>query len=199
MADDLTLELVKTIVPIFVTLGVGWVIGDRIAVHWAIRQKRKELQLTVASDFEEIYGKFYSIWKMWNYFLAHQMKTIGKIEDLKTYFDILDRACDTNGRVEVIILKLASEFVLNEEEINIISTFRKSFRILRRSIRDQKEIPWNSSKHPDYVEFKHAASTISNIITQNGLFRMPSRKEASDNFIKITLHKHNEPKSKMQT
>ena len=49
-----------------VSLAFTWLIGNRLALTWAIRQKRKELELATAERFYQQYGEFFAIWKLWN-------------------------------------------------------------------------------------------------------------------------------------
>ena len=55
--SDVSLELIRLGITVGITLltfFLTWVVGQRIAIQWAIRQKRKELQLSAANRFEII-------------------------------------------------------------------------------------------------------------------------------------------------
>src|SRR5262249_42640723 len=52
-----------------VTLGLGWVVGQRLTSYWSFRQKHREIDLSVAQDFHRLYGEFFAVWKLWNYYI----------------------------------------------------------------------------------------------------------------------------------
>ncbi len=63
---DLLLNLVPVAVTIILTIILGGLVGNRLSVMWAIRQKRRELQLSAASQFYQLYGEFFAVWKLWS-------------------------------------------------------------------------------------------------------------------------------------
>src|SRR5262245_31485221 len=48
---------------------IGWLVGQRLTVSWNLRQKYKEIDLATARDFHALYGEFFAIWKLWDYYL----------------------------------------------------------------------------------------------------------------------------------
>lgn len=65
-------ELLKALLNVIVaiiTLGFGWLVGQRLTVYWAIRQKRRELELSAVNEFYKLYGEFFAVWKLWSYYL----------------------------------------------------------------------------------------------------------------------------------
>ncbi len=55
------------------TLGLTWIVGQRVVAYWTARQKRKELQLKLSTKFYESYCIFRTVWKNWNYNLRHHL------------------------------------------------------------------------------------------------------------------------------
>ncbi|PRO68981.1 mechanosensitive ion channel family protein [Alteromonas gracilis] len=49
-------------------LGLGWVIGKRITHYWNYRKSKQELDLEASKNFQSLYGEFFEIWKLWNYY-----------------------------------------------------------------------------------------------------------------------------------
>jgi hypothetical protein len=50
-------------------LVIGWFVGQRLTVLWNLRQKYKEYDLETAREFHTLYGEFFAIWKLWDYYL----------------------------------------------------------------------------------------------------------------------------------
>jgi hypothetical protein len=70
--DDITREAVKAIFSLAVssiTLGLGWIVGQRLTNYWSLRQKHHEINLSAAQDFHRLYGEFFALWKLWNYYI----------------------------------------------------------------------------------------------------------------------------------
>ncbi len=44
-----------------ITLSLGWFIGQRLTHYWSVRQKNRELELSMANDFYKLYGIFFRL------------------------------------------------------------------------------------------------------------------------------------------
>src|SRR5262249_35067117 len=84
-------------------LALAWGVGHRISTSWTLHQKKKENDLTTARDFHSLYGEFFAVWKLWNYFLkeAGSMASPGA-----SRWNLLDRACVAEGKLESILVRL---------------------------------------------------------------------------------------------
>jgi hypothetical protein len=157
-------EFVKALLNIIVaiiTLSLGWLVGQRLTIYWAIRQKRKELELLAVAEFYKLYGEFFAVWKLWAYHVAPPDELT--FPD-STRWSLLERACAAEGALESIFVKLSSERVLSESYIEILGRFRQAYQQLRESIRDNKDIEWWSHDQPEYLSFKRLAFLTACII-----------------------------------
>lgn len=58
LIQELTRLLPEFIMSVAI-LGLGWFIGQHLTVYWSLRQKRKELQISIAHEFQARYGEFF--------------------------------------------------------------------------------------------------------------------------------------------
>lgn len=162
--DSLTLETIKFLLNLLVavtTLSLGWLVGQRLTHNWNIRQKRKELDLSNAKEFQSLYGEFFAVWKLWNYL----RKDIGESKlPGASRWELLKRACSAEASMEATFVRLASERNLSEDQIEALGQFRQLYQQLREAIRDDLPLNWNRSEHPDYVNFKKLGVQITHFI-----------------------------------
>jgi hypothetical protein len=171
------------LVTYLIFLGLGWLIGKRLSVVWSREQKERDQDLDAARDFHALYGDFFSLWKLWNYYV----RDLGQ-EALPgaSRWKILDRACRSEARLESLLIKLASEKPLTGEQIEKLARFRQRYQNLREAIRDNVPLAWDHSEHPDYLDFKKLAPQIAAIIVR-------SDRAQRDALIKITSNFYEEP------
>lgn len=162
--------------PGLVLLVVSWFVGLRISASWNLRQKRKELDLTTAHEFHKLYGEFFSVWKIWD-------DRCG-IASESEYLDILTRACDTEGKLEAILVRIACSRGLDSSEISALGTYRQLFKKLRESISNRTPLPWRSSENRDYIAFKNLATEVEKIILKGK--GNPETEAASQALLHIT-------------
>ena len=163
-------------------LGLGWVIGKRITHYWNYRKSKQELDLEASKNFQSLYGEFFEIWKLWNYY----SRDVGKEnfpEDL--WWKVMDRACIAEGRLEALMVSITCEKHLTKDEIENLGMFRQGYQQLRESIRDYKPLNWNSSKDPEYVMFKNLSPRIQALIIRDSV-NPPSPSVAATQLKEIT-------------
>jgi hypothetical protein len=160
------LDAASTEIPKLVTylifLGAGWYIGRRLTLLWSFTQKQREQDLVAASQFHALYGEFFAVWKLWNYFIRRGGTAAF---DGGSRWVLLDRAAQAEAKLEATLVRLASEKRLGTGEIAILGRFRRLYQKLRESIRDNQALEWDSSEHPRYLEFKELAPQVAAIIT----------------------------------
>ena len=187
--SDVSLELLRLGITAGITLltfFLTWIVGQRIATHWAIRQKRKELQLSAVNRFENIYGEFFSVWKLWDYY----WKTLKEnSSSKKTYWNLLNRACAAEASVEALMVKLSSECILTNEDITSLGKFRQAFQSLRESISRNEKLEWSFSEHPEYLTFKLLSTYIVNLLAARDYFEIPDAKHSFKTLREITHNK----------
>src|SRR5262249_23614321 len=154
LLDSAAVETPK-VLAYFILVGLGWLIGKRLTVLWARQQKENEQDLEAARDFHQLYGDFFGLWKLWNYCIRDPGS-----QGLPgtSRWELLDRACRTEGRLEAMFVRLAaSQRHLADDDIETLGRFRQRYQQLRESIRDNVALRWEHAEHPDYVEFKTLA------------------------------------------
>jgi hypothetical protein len=184
----LKLEVLKALVGLLLLL-LGWAVGLRLTAAWNHWQKRRELDLMSARRFYELYGEYLTIWRLWKVFKAPERYKQRPPYPDRMPFELFERACRAEGEIEAILVKIASERRLEEEEWHELALFRQSFQQLRQSIRDGDSVDW-SWDSPEYRLFKRLASTVGHILY--------SRREAparSPEAAQLNLRRITEPRS----
>lgn len=174
------LKAVPSLVVALVTLSLGWLVGHRLTARWDERKKRRELDLLALGAFYDAYGQFCSIWKSWDGVSASLR------EDDQFQSEMLSRAAEAEGKVESLLVRVASERSLSERECLLLGCFRQAFQSLRKSIRrkvplqsrvyaaDSRDIvarPWTSSEDSPYLAFKALAAFASDLMSKSSRSR----------------------------
>lgn len=175
------LKLLSNIIVAVITLGLGWLVGQRLAVYWAIRQKRRELELSALSEFYKLYGEFFAVWKLWAY-------CVDSPDELTfpefARWSLLERACAAEGTLESIFVKMSSERELSSSDVEILGKFRQAYQQLREAIRDNKDLGWWSHDQLEYLSFKRLAYLTACIIVSD-----KSKDRMSEALTQITSNK----------
>ena len=181
MLDSSATETPKLLTTL-IFLGLGWVIGKRLTVLWSRQQKENEQDLDAARDFHALYGDFFALWKLWNYYI----RDLGA-EALPgaSRWELLDRACRSEARLESTLVRLASEKTLMGKDIDTLGRFRQRYQQLRESIRDNVPLAWDHSEHPDYLEFKRLAPQVAAIIVGTGRVRRELLTKITSNMYEV--------------
>lgn len=58
------LELIKTGLAVLV-LGISWFVGQQILAYWEIKKKRRELDIATVTEFQQLYGEYKEVWRLW--------------------------------------------------------------------------------------------------------------------------------------
>lgn len=178
------LKAIPQFVGSLVLLGLAWLVGQRLTVGWNLRQKQKEYDLSTARDFHALYGEFFALWKLWNSYLNNR-RANGLPEN--TGWDLLDRACVAEGKLESTLVRLACEKPLSNRDIEILGQFRQIYQMLRETMRADEPLRWNNANHPDYLAFKTLAPQVSSMIV--GQVSRSSPSEPSEVLKEITANK----------
>jgi hypothetical protein len=120
-----------------ILLGLAWLVTQRVSVFWNLRQKQKENDLSTARDFHAIYGEFFAIWKLWNYYVRD-------VPDLKILPDasrwtLLDRACIAEGKLETMLVRLVSEKELQPEDVKMLERAPKIAALIAGGVKVDSE------------------------------------------------------------
>jgi hypothetical protein len=180
-ADPLYQEVLRFVFSLGL-LAAGWLVGQRLTMFWSLRQKQRENDLATARAFHLLYGEFFSIWKLWNYY----RRDIGA-ESLPegSRWQLLERACRAEGELEATLVRLACERKLTQSDVATLGQFRQLYQSLREVIGKNEPLAWDSSKHQKYLDFKSKAPLIASLI-QGGEY-LPE--QASKALLEITSNK----------
>jgi hypothetical protein len=181
LLDSAAVELPKLLTTLF-SLGFGWVIGKQLTVLWSRRQKQNEQDLDAARDFHALYGDFFALWKLWNYYVRDLG---GEALPGASRWELLDRACRSEAKLESTLVRLASEKALTSKEIDTLGRFRQRYQQLRESIRDNVPLEWDHSQHPDYLELKTLAPQVAAIIAGSGRVRRELLTKITSNMYEV--------------
>lgn len=180
-------EIIKALLSLAVSLGTlaatlatAWAFGQRLSFHWSVRQKRRELQMSASQQFYSAYGEFFSIWKLW----SRIDRKASNFDDRR--WELHRDAATAEATVEGTLVKISSELVLKQTQIIELALFRQGFQQLRQSIREDQELNWRSSQHPEYVAFKCLATRIALILAADWSEHRPIVSRAEDQLLEIT-------------
>ena len=174
LADGFIASLQTTFINEFIkfifvalTLLLTWFIGNRISIRWAIIQRKKEIEIDTLNEFYKLYGEFFSMWKLWRLTL-NSSKEDGKEAQYEEVKHRIEReSFIAEGRVEAILVKIASEKRLNDTQLEILGRFRQAYQRLRECMRENKDLPWFNSDYFEYSTFKRLSYLVSRVIQSN--------------------------------
>jgi IS1 family transposase len=130
MFDAIGFEILKALIAPVVAVGLAWLVGNRLSSEWAIRQRRRENSLASVAEFYRLYGEFFALWKLCNY----AFRDADHETDDATLWDLMRRAAALEANGEAILLRIASELTLTEDNIRTLGLFRQGVQLLRQSI-----------------------------------------------------------------
>lgn len=171
-ADPWLFELYKALLVLVVTVGVGQAVISR----WQIGNKRKELDIIAATQFQQVYGEYKEIWRLWKIFQDTDKAKFKPADD--TWWSLIARATAAEAKVEAIILKLVVERKLSADDLRKLGLFRQGFQQLRQGIREAEPLKYNY-QHPEYVLFNRLASEVACMLLTYGRVKRPRPGEAA--------------------
>jgi len=129
-------------------------IGVRVTDRWDERKRRREADLAALAEFYRLYGDFFATWKLWN---THKRFAQSVASPEHVQWSLLQRAADTEGGFEALLVKMVAERELEPPDIELLGCFREGYQTLRETIRKNKALGWwateppsNSQPKPDY-------------------------------------------------
>ncbi|MEU8193146.1 hypothetical protein AB0C10_05115 [Microbispora amethystogenes] len=178
MGGTLWVESVKAVpnlIVALITLILGWLVGNQLTARLDERKKRRELDLLALGVFYEIYGEFFAVWKMW----SNAPKSLHEDDDFRR--TLLDRSAETEGKLESMLVRLASERKLSDRDCTLLGCFRQAVQSLRESMREKTglrsrvtwqgqqlvAISWYGSDAPPYLAFKALAAFAADLLSRS--------------------------------
>jgi hypothetical protein len=164
--DNMAIELVKSGLNLaigLVTLLLTWLVGQRVLSFWEAKKKRKELDIALVVQFQNLYGEYKIVWRLWKIFQASDH--VFSSPD-HTRWNLIERATRAEGSIEAMLLKLAVERELVHEEIRALGLFRQAYQSLREGILDSESLdyPWDS---PEYLLFNELSIEVAHILEKS--------------------------------
>lgn len=181
-ADQWLVELYKAFLVVIGTIGVG----QAVVASWQMRNKRRELDIASALQFQQMYGEYKDVWRVWKVLRSRNANDLGIPAGAR--FELLKRATAAEAKVEAVVVKLAVERTLSPSEISSVGLFRQGFQQLRQSIRNNKDMDFNY-KDPEYRLFNDLAAAVAALILSEPPRRQPDRHLAAHQLEAIAKHR----------
>ena len=149
-----------TLLAAAITLAGGWFVGLKLTARWNLQVKEREGDINAILRVRELYGTLLSIHRSWDDHLKHRASSAW--EDRRS--GLLDKACDAEGELEGIILKVAGERELLKKEIMQLGFVRQAYQQARECIGGRIPIPWRSSEQSQYQVLKLGTQVLIGIL-----------------------------------
>jgi hypothetical protein len=122
-------------------------VGYRLTFVWEDRKRRCESDLAAVETFYRLYGEFFAAWKLWD---SHKRKGVrGKGEAHELQWELLEQVERAEGGYEALLVKLASERVLDDTDRVLLGCFREGSQMLREKIRKSQALEWWATDEPE--------------------------------------------------
>jgi hypothetical protein len=104
------------------------------------RAAQRERDSAGAEEFYRAYGNLFAIWKEWD---AHTDKGARKAQPADQAA-FLARVADAEGQLEAFLVRLTLErgFDVDGDEVIVLWCFRRACKVVRYSVRRNKQVPW---------------------------------------------------------
>lgn len=176
-------------IPILLGVFATGLVGAGFGFWWNLQLKRRESDLATLKIFHELYGEFFAVWKLWNYYV----RDIGPdaFPDASRW-GLLERASAAEGAMEAILIGLASKHRLSPTSLTALGQFRQLYQQLRESIRYNLALEWDDSGHPVYMAFKRLGPVIAYMIRTGRNVDGMTSKLQTEAWLQVTHNKHEE-------
>jgi hypothetical protein len=175
---------------------LAWLVGTQVSYVWDERRRRRESDLAALSTFYRLYGDFFATWKLWS---SHKRHAATLTPPEHVQWSLLERAEAVEGGFEALLVKLASERTLHDDDKRMLGSFREAYQMLRERIRKDKPLDWWASPiHGDegfeqYRAFKALAEYVASLLEASPKRQLlrpetpkPDRSEAIAAIVAIT-------------
>ena len=95
----------------------------------------------------------------------------------------------SEGKLETLLVSLSCEKILSEKEIKTLGLFRQGYKQLRKSIKENKSLYWNSSEDPEYDEFKSLSPQVQSLLLRESDSTTIDNEIAAEQLKKITSNR----------
>jgi hypothetical protein len=178
---------------VIATLGV--VVARVFTRRWQDAQARRDRDLAGVVDFYRAYAEFFATWKVWNTYQPdrHPDLKLNQLGDGQR-FDLLQAASRAEAGIEFMLLRIAAERSLSNEEAAALWCLRTAAKELRYAMRNKHALNWwrtpRSAHQPGYdayQAFKSLSSFLARLLVDSeGRRELPSRRDARERHSEIT-------------
>ena len=185
MEEDMRRALLSVIPVVIGVLATGG-LGAGLGFWWNLLLKKREADLATVKAFHELYGEFFAVWKLWDYYVINT-RTAEFPNEIR--WKLLERACAAEGKMEAILIDLSSKYHSSSTSLNTLGQFRQVYQQLRESIRDNRALAWDNADHPIYTYFKKLAPVIA-YMTRMGHVGHLAHTEQAGAWLDVTHNRH---------
>jgi hypothetical protein len=168
LAASLGTELLKIVVGALVAVLAAGLIGTRLTYRWDEMRRLRESDHAAREAFYTAYAQFFATWKQWE--TVKRKKSVGPTP-VDINWQLLCDASTAEGNFEALLVKLASERVLDLDACILLASFRQAYQSLRETIRDDKPLNWwlrgDSKPARDYRAFKALAEYFGSLLAED--------------------------------
>lgn len=172
----LTEIIIGTIPPLLLFL-LTLIVGQRIIAYWDKVKKRQEFDVATSKEFHRLYGEFKQLTKLWRTFYRTTHKDFAaqykkKYDGLSfpaeadVRRELLRRATAAESELEAVMIKIATERQLDNNDRKNLGNFRQGYEQLRHSIRRNSCPSFSDFQNPKYHLFDALACKAANIISE---------------------------------
>lgn len=138
-----TFEWVKAMSPIgaaFVAIVGAAFVTTTVTHRYEKRRKQHDFDLETMQELASLYGQIFGVWKAWD-----SRCRFPKVDPADhAAWELLAKAVDAEGRLEALLLRIAADRYLRDEDIKVLAGLRQSFKVVRKAIREDEPIGWRS-------------------------------------------------------
>lgn len=177
--------IIAAVVGPIVALAVAGLVGNELAARSERRRKLRDLDLDLLHEFYRLYGEFFALLKLWD---AWKRRGNSAATDPDGFGRILERSANAEGRVEALLLKVASERTPTCSEQDLLGAFRQCHQSLRESVGRDEAVEWNRANFEPYAAFKALACAVSQLLSseRSAHWDQLEPREAIDAFRQVT-------------
>lgn len=177
-----------TLVNVVGSVIVTGTVGALLTYFWHVRQKRREVTLAITSEFYKLYGEIIAVWKLWNHWYEKKNPSRNLSELRDERWELLQRATAAAGGAEAILVRLAAERHLSQQDIAVLGSFRQASKSVRKAIEDDHPVPWYSDSAYGYLALKYLSVRVASIVARREPLKLPSAESAAAALRAITAN-----------
>lgn len=141
-------NVISGLVVLGATARLGYFIAVRYTYKREAAQARQQRNLAAAAELYRVYGDFFAAWKVWNAHLRSakppsgaQLAQLGPPDDRRRS-ELLTAAAQAEGGFEALLIRLALEHNLTDDQRTTLWCLRSASQQLRRAMKAGEPLLW---------------------------------------------------------